>query len=417
MPDSVYPYKIDYDDMAPDPEYYKHPKWPIWLECWKVFLLFAAFSFPMLYAAYDQGGWGQVWFPALMLLFPILSTFLRRKIRLLIPFALVHAAFGAYVYFLAPNDLMSLLGYIFVIMVFVYGMVRHMSHEEERDMSYATLYLAIGMMLLTYLACTIREHEEYQTALLAQGLLYSVLFLSYQHRISIGRTLSVMDSRDNFSTKRTIRFNRVVFLAYMGLLALVFALLYQLGLSRLLSLGGQYLLLGIRRLVRYLTKTEPAPGVKEEEAAAESNMQDEASQMLVPAGKTGAGWVAAQKVLVVVFIVLLVVLAIYAVIRIFRRFHNTYGYREKNYTENKTFYSFERTARKRRSLRQVLDLGPEDRIRRAYYNKVKHKIDKTVLRSDTPSQTALKEPQIAGLLDQYDRVRYDPAFEKEQSWH
>ena len=38
MPDPVSPYKIDHQDMAPDPEYYKHPKWSISLECWKVFL-------------------------------------------------------------------------------------------------------------------------------------------------------------------------------------------------------------------------------------------------------------------------------------------------------------------------------------------------------------------------------------------
>ena len=417
MPDPVSPYKIDHQDMAPDPEYYEHPKWSISLECWKLCLLFASFSFPMLYAAYDQGGWGQVWFPALMLFFPILSTFLRRKLRMLVPFILVHAGFGAYVYLLSPNDLMSLFGYIFVIMLFVYGMYRHMTHEEERDMSYATLYLAIGMMLLTYLACTIRGHEEYQTALLAQGLVYSLLFLSYQHRTSISRTLSVMDSRDNFSTKRTIRFNKVVFLAYMGLLALAFALLYALGLSKWLTLGGQYLMLGIRRLVRFLTKTEPAPGVKEEEAAAESNIQEEASQMLVPAGKTARGWVVAQRILVVVFVVVVVLLLIYVLVRTFQRFHKTYGYSEKNYTENKTFYTREKTVRRRRTLREMLDLGPEDKIRKAYYNTVKHKIDKTVLRSDTPSQAAGKEPEIAPLVDRYDQVRYDPAYGKEPSWH
>jgi len=392
------------NERMPDIQYYKKPLYPVWMECIKVWLMFALGLFIVFYAAYDVGeGYGFYYYVAVLCVMPVLSVAVRRKVKSLVAYLALHAVFFGWCW-LSPSPVLTAMAAIYILLLTVYGMVRNMSKEVERELSMLTFYTAIGVMVVVYIISVLRNKQVYESQLLIQGLIYTLIFLYFDHRVSVMNALKAMDKQGNFSTKRIIRFNNGVFLIYMVLAVGLFWLLYYAGLSNVLGWIGRLILTIIRKIVGFLTSDE-VPEVEEIEEVVQTG--EEASQMGgLPAGKTSPFWEFLQHILVAVFVAFIVFALIMLVIRLFKNFHESYGYTESGYEEYKTFYTkHEAEGEKRRGL-SVFDRSPENLIRRAYYKKVRKKIDKTVSRSDTPSEVAEKLPEVAELIDRYDQVRY-----------
>ncbi len=393
------------NERMPDIEYYKKPLYPVWMECIKVWLMFALGLFILFYAAFDVGeGYGYFYYVGVLGLMPPLSVIVRRKVKSLIAYLALHAVFFGWLW-LSPSPVLTALAAIYIILVTVYGMVRNMSKELERELSMITFYAAIGMMILVYIIAIVRgKQTAYEGTLLIQGLIYTLIFLYFDHRVSVMNALKAMDRQGNFSTKRIIRFNSAVFLVYMAAAVGLFWLLYYVGLGNLLDWIGHMILRLIRTIVGLLTSEETT--VVEEVETVVENQSDTSQMGGLPAGVTSPIWVFLQHILVAVFVVFIVFALVMLIIRLFKSFHGTYDYSESGYEEYKTFYDKPETESVRRRGLSIFDRSPENLIRRAYYRKVRKKIDKTVSRSDTPTEVAGKVPEVTELIDQYDRVRY-----------
>ncbi len=393
------------NERMPDLHYYKIPLYPLWMECIKVWLMFAIGLFVLFYAAYDVGGgYRYYYYIGLLCLMPPLSVLVRRKVKSLIAYLALHALFFACLW-ISPSPVLTVLAVIYIILVTVYGLVRSMSKERERELTMLTFYLAIGVMVAVYLLAIIRSKPQYESQLLIQGLIYTLIFLYFDHRSSVMDALKAMDKQGNFSTKRIIRFNNAVFLIYMVLTVGLFGLMYYAGFSNILNWIGRLILRLIRWIVGMLT-SEEVPEVEEVETIVET--QEGASEMGgLPAGETSPVWEFLQHILVVAFVIFIGWALIMLLIRLFKSFHNSYGYSENGYEEYKTFYEKPGDEGEKRRGLSLFDMSPENRIRRAYYRKVRGKIDKTVSRSDTPSEVGEKLPDVAEIAEKYDEVRYN----------
>lgn len=392
-------------ERMPDKYFYKIPKYPVWMECIKVWILFAVPGFVLLYGSYDQGGgYGEFWFPLVLLIMPIFSTIIRRKIRFLILFILLHAAMCAWV-LLSPNLLMSALGGLYMLLLTVYGLVRSLSREPEKDMSSFTLIAAIGTMLLVYIIMFIRVHLEYEWSLMLQGFIFTIIYLWYDHETAVRDALKTMDKQGNMSTRRVIQFNGNVFNGYLAFGVILLVIAYAAGLGRVIGSVGNLLLMVIRKIVGFLTRDTEAP-VIEEETTVVSDVIESNDMGGLPQGETSPFWAFLQHVLVVLFIGFLLYVIVVLLIRAFKNYHRSANYKEEGYEEYKTYYTKARPEKEARQRLSIFDRSPENMIRRAYYKKVRKQIDKKALRSDTPAEVAVKLPEVAEIVDNYEKVRY-----------
>jgi hypothetical protein len=396
------------EERMPDLDYYRKPKYPIWIETLKVFLMFAPGVMILLYAGYDlaEGTYRYTPFALGFLLMPIFATIIRRSVRNLLFFLIPHILFGVYVYFLSPHIVMTAIGFLYVIILTVYGLVRQMSRQGEREMTMLVIFAAVFIMLVVYGMAIYRGHGEYEMMLLGQGLSFVVLFLFYQHRISLLTTLGAIDKDSNFSTKHVIGFNTRVYFIYISMAVALFIGLYIAGFGDLLRIFGRWLLLMIRKIVRALVKVDPTPETIEKEAQEAQQIQQDIGMVIGQGIETAMIWIILQKILEVVTTIGLIALAIYLIYRFIRRFMSSYQYVGSGYEETRV--NLNRTVRDkvREGRLSIFDRSPENLIRREYWKKVRPEIDKTVLRSDTPEQAGDKLASVQPIVQDYDRVRY-----------
>ena len=396
------------EERVPEIDFYLRPRYPIWIEALKVFLMFALGGMVILYAAFDLAGGGHSYtlFAAGFFVMPVLSTILRRWGKNIFVFLLPHGLFAAYIYFLSPDLILTSLGVLYLIALVLYGLVRQMSRQEEKDLSMIVLFAAVFVMMIIYGLAIYRGHGEYEKLLLGQGMVYVVLFLFYQHRISLITTLGTIDKGSNFSTRQVVGFNTRVFFVYMFMAVVLCVGLYLMGLGELLSIFGRWLLLMIRRLVRALVKVEPTPEAAEEEMVEEQQVQKDIGMVIGQGIETGAFWIFLQKILEVVVLIGLVVLVMWALYKLVTRFMGSYRYQGSGYEETRVSISRVPREKIRSAGFSLFDRSPENRIRREYWKRVKSAIDKTVRRSDTPREVAGKMPQVAEIVEDYQKVRY-----------
>ena len=390
----------------PDKYYYKIPKYPVWMECMKVWILAAVPTLLMVYASYDtNGGYSRVWYPvtALMLM-PVLSTILRRTLKSLILYVLAGLIMFAWV-IPAENLIMATMMVIFTGALFIYGVARSVSHEAEKDMSGFVLLTLVLVMLLIYVIMVFRGHLEYEFSLLMQGFGIAVVYLWYDHQAQVRTALKAMDKQGNMSTKRVIRFNTNVFNGYLLVGVGVFAAAYFAGLGNLVQLVGRLLLTIIRAIVGLFSKEYEIPEVESTGEGVISSGGGDEMGLPVPA-QTSLFWQILQQILVVVFTGFLIACLVILLIRLFRSFHRNAVYREEGYEEYKTFYSKAKPQREKSGRLSIFDRSPENLIRRAYYKAVRKQMDKTVSRSDTPVEVGEKLPEVLQLVDSDQQVRY-----------
>lgn len=393
------------NERMPEIDFYRIPKYPVWVECIKVWLMFMVPGMMILYASYVRaGGYSQWWYPLLLLLLPIISTVVRRMLKSLILFLLAHIAMGAFV-LLAPDLVVLSLSAIFVLGLTVYGFARSVSKEAERDLNSMVLLCVVLVMLAVYVLCVVQGHLEYEWPLMVQGFVFTIVYLSYDHHTSVRDSLKAINKQGTMSTKRVVKFNAGVFAGYMVLGVVVMFGAYFAGLGTVLTKLGGLIMKVIRAIVGFLTSDETVPvdDTQWETVAVESE-DDGLVGYVVP--ETSPFWEFLQHVLVVLFIGLVLYFFIRLMIGFFKSFHATRRYQEADYDEYKSFFSKAKAPKEKRERLSIFDRSPENLIRRAYFRKVRRKIDKEVLRSDTPVQVGDKLSDVKQIVEEYQRVRY-----------
>ncbi len=409
-------YQRNYSDneRMPEKNAHKAAKYPLWLECYKVWLMF---SFPLallMFIAYFLGGSSMLYFPAVMLVFPIIATIARRVFKNLFLFLLAHIAMGAW-FLLSPSVYLTVGGGIYLILLMVYGLVRQLSSEGEGDLGYTSLYVCIALMMVIYILAEYLGRTGFIKILVPMTIVYAALFFFYQHRTSVMDALKAMDRKSNFSVPQILRFNSGMFLIYLVIIAGIFATLYFVGLSDLLRKAGNLLIVLIKRLMRALLRVPPTEeAVQEEEHIIQEMTQDNPMSGL-DSGVTSPFWIFMEKILVVVFIIAVVIFLGYLAVQLYKKFNASYKFQGAGYEETKTFYKEDKTEETVMPKLKWYDRSFENRIRRQYYRKVKGAVGKIVFSSDTPREVGEKLPAARDIIPDYTKVRYDPAFGKEDS--
>lgn len=393
------------DGQLPDPDYFKIPKYPIWIESLKVFLLFAPAAAVILYAAFDiAGGFQYAWFAAGFFIMPWISNMLRLRLGNIILYIIIHLLFLGWL-FLSPQLVLTALGTVFWISLTLYGVIRQLAKESAREASLAVLLGSMAVMIGIYVAAASRNHLDFSMTLIILSLGYGILFLFYQHWIGVHDALRSIEKEGNFSVRRIISFNNKMFLGYLAGVIILFTAAYFAGLGDLLTWLSMLLLRLIRKAARYLSTIDGATEYAEEEAM-EEDMEENAFAAFGKA-EAGAFWLILQKILEIVFVLIIIGFIAVACWYIFRRFSEVHRYQEQGYEETKVFYkSVPREKKKRRSLRQIFDASPENKIRKQYYKKVRNYMGKKVHLCDTPTEVAETVTEVQDIVEAYDKARY-----------
>lgn len=394
------------DGQLPDKDYYKIPKYPILIESLKVFLLFFFGAMFIWFTAYDVAdGYDYSWFAAGFFLMPWISSFMRRWVGNIFIYSGLHALFLGWL-FLSPDKALTLLGAIFWVALTLYGAARQLSKESEREASLFVLGVTMAAMVLIYILAVNRDRMGFIIPLIITSSLYGVLFLYYQHWIGVHDALRNIDKEGNFSIKRTIGFNTKLFVGFMALAVVFLTAMYFAGMGDLINWLSYMLILFIKKAGRYLASIEGNEEYIEPEEETDEIIQ-ESNGFGNFETYTSPFWVFLQYLLEILFVLLVLVLIGYACYYIFRRFNEVHKYQEQGYEETKVFYkSIPKEKRPRRSLRSLFDTSPENRIRRAYYKKVRTQMGKKVQPYETPTEVAETLTDVQELVEAYDEARY-----------
>lgn len=397
------------DGQLADKDYYKQPKYPVIIEALKVFLMLVGIVPIMLYAGYDLAGrtYEYSWFAIGFMLMPWISTYVRRCISSIFAYILVHLILGSWL-LLSPHLILTCFGVIFWIILTVYGIVRQMSKESERELSMAMLLLVIAAMVAIYILAVDRNCLEFTPVLMSLAIIYGIMFLYYQHWIGVHDALKSIDKEGNFSVRRIIGFNNKMFVAYLGIVVALFAILYVAGMDDMINWLTTMMILFVRKLARIIDEAEPEEGYIEEEAPAQSESGSGDSWMPAETPEPSPFWLFLEFLLEVVFIVLVIGFIVYCCYSLFKRFSEVHKYQEQGYEETKVFYKAAPKEKKpkRRSLKELFDNSPENKIRRAYYKKVRGQMGKRVHPYETPTEVAETLADVKEMVQAYDEARY-----------
>ncbi len=397
------------DGQLADKDYYKKPKYPVVIEALKVFLMMVGIVPFILYAGYDLAGknYDYAWFSIGFMLMPWISTYVRRCIPNIFIYILAHVIMGAWI-ILSPHLIMTCFGVIYWIILMVYGIVRQMAKESERELSMAMLLLVIAGMIGIYILAVDRNCLEFTPVLMSLAIIYGIMFLYYQHWIGVHDALKSIDKEGNFSVRRIIGFNNKMFLAYLGIVVALFAILYIAGMDNMINWLTTMMIMFVRKVAQIINEADGSEGYIEEQAPqANDEAPDEPMFGMEPA-EPSPFWLFLEFILEVVFFVIVIGAIIYFCYSLFKRFSEAHKYQEQGYEETKVFYKSAPKEKKprRRTLREMFDNSPENKIRRAYYKKVRGYMGKRVHPYETPTEVAETVTEVQELVQAYDEARY-----------
>ena len=397
------------DGRLGDKEYYKKPKYPVVIEALKVFLLLVGIVPFILYAGYELADktYEYAWFSLGFMIMPWISTYVRRCIPSIIVYILAHLVMGAWI-LLSPHVIMTCFGVIFWGILTVYGIVRQMSKEAERELSMPMLLLVLAGKVGIYIVAVDHNCLAFTPVLMSLAILYGVLFLYYQHWIGVHDALKSLDKEGNFSVRRVIGFNNKMFLAYLGIVVAVFAILYVAGMDDLINWLTTMMILFVRKLAQIINEADESEGYIEEQAPAQDEGAADGPMFGVEPAEPSPFWLFLEFLLEVAFFAIVVGFIVYCCYSAFKRFSEVHKYQEQGYEETKVFYKAapKQKKPKRRSLREMFDNSPENKIRRAYYKKVRGYMGKRVHPYETPAEVAETLPDVRELVQAYDEARY-----------
>ena len=395
------------DGRLGDKEYYKKPKYPVVIEALKVFLLVGGIIPIVLYAGYELAGstYEYSWYAIGFMLMPWISTYVRRCVSNIFVYVLAHLVMAGWI-LLSPHLILTCVAVAYWIILTVYGIVRQMSKESERELSMAMLYLVMAAMVAVYIVAVDHNCMGFTPVLMSLAILYGVMFLYYQHWIGVHDALKSIDKEGNFSVLRIIGFNNKMFLAYLGIVVVVFAVLYVAGMDDLINYLTAMMIMFIRRVSRLLSEADTSEGYIEEEPPAQEQEGVSPEMAMIP-GETAPFWLVLEFILEVVFFAVVIGFIAYCCYSAFKRFSEVHKYQEQGYEETKVFYkAVPKQKKQRRSLKDMFDNSPENKIRRAYYKKVRGQMGKKVHPYETPIEVAETLPDVRELVQAYDEARY-----------
>ncbi len=396
------------DGQLADKDYYKQPKYPVVIEALKVFLMVVGIVPFILYAGYDLAGksYEHAWFAIGFMLMPWISTYVRRCIPNIFAYILAHLILGSWI-LLSPHLIMTCFGVIYWLILTVYGIVRQMSKESERELSMAMMLLVIAGMIAIYILAVDRNCLNFTPVLMSLAIIYGIMFLYYQHWIGVHDALKSIDKEGNFSVRRIIGFNNKMFLAYLGIVVAVFAILYIAGMDDMINWLTTMMIMFVRKIAKAIDEAEPSEGYIEEQAP-QGGGEAEGPLFGAETPEPSPFWLFLEFLLEVVFIAIVIGFIVYCCYSVFKRFSEVHKYQEHGYEETKVFYKSAPKEKKprRRSLREMFDNSPENKIRRAYYKKVRGYMGKRVHPYETPTEVAETVTEVQELVQAYDEARY-----------
>ena len=396
------------DGQLADKDYFKKPKYPVVIEALKVFLMVFGIVAVILYAGYElaDSTYRYAWYAIGYVLMPWISTFVRRCIPNVFVYILVHLLMAGWI-FLSPHLILTCIGIVYWLMLTVYGIVRRMAKEGERELSMAMLLLTLAGMVCIYVVAVDHNCLAFTPVLMSLAILYGVMFLYYQHWIGVHDALKSIDKEGNFSVRRIIGFNNKMFLAYLGIAVAVFAIFYVAGMDDMINWLTAMMIAFVRKTSRIFSEADGSEGYIEEEMPESSG---EAGSPLVGGEipEPSPFWLFLEFLLEVIFFVAVIAFIAYACYSLFKRFSEAHKYQEQGYEETKVFYKAVPKEKKprRRSLREMFDNSPENKIRRAYYKKVRGYMGKKVHPYETPAEVAQTLTEVREMVQAYDEARY-----------
>lgn len=383
------------------------PKYPIYIEALKVFLIFMGVAGVVSYAAYYCGGYDAVLYTLPLYLQPWIATYVRRRWKKVALDALLLVLYA--VWLLRSSALVvTLFSGAYMIGVTAYQIVREFSESEEREAGILVAFINVVLMLAIGIFAIVQGLRGFEWWLGGMAILFVVLFVRYQHYVAIEgamKHLKAAAQHSYFSMRRVKQINNRIIWSFIGILLSVIGLAYVVGLDDVVenmaeevveyinfeshkgfSLGAP----GTSTVMSDLAEDEPP---KWDGSRAESDFTCALGDI--------------SAVIFIVWSVLTIgVLIAHLIIEERMRRKDEKKTEDLELKETKAFIRSSAPKRRRRSLAQILDRSPENLIRRAYYKRVKGEMGKAVQRSDTPKQVGGKLTDMETLVEQYSEVRY-----------
>ena len=131
--------------------------------------------------------------------------------------------------------------------------------------------------------------------------------------------------------------------------------------------------------------------------------------------ESGTIWLILEKILEIGFVLLALGAIAVLIYFLVRRVGGGSRYQEAGYEETKVFYKEAPKAKtRRRSLKELFDNSPENKIRKMYYKKVKGQMGKKVQPYETPHEVGEVLTDVKELVREYDEARYAAQNIKDQ---
>lgn len=249
------------------------------------------------------------------------------------------------------------------------------------------------------------------SVLAAWAPVYLVCGLITRQTAGVDQALSHLRSGARQPVQAVLRMQNTVLILLLVLVLLLILPASVLPLGAVLYALGDWIMLGIRALIRWLFAggdgaEEPPPTEQQAPPPQGENILEQ-----LPQGEAGIVWVILGYVLAVVVLAALVLLVIWAVIHLLRRFSGARGVGDGDQRE---FLkpSMEKQAAKRQPLwRPRFGSGPQARVRRAYYRAVRRQIRRgarvTQAQTTGEIQQALAGTEgLPELTQLYNEARY-----------
>jgi len=380
-------------------------------------LLFCGISVLPTFALYVQTPrmalWGLTLLPVTLLFF-----FLRRVCSFFLLFSAAHIVcllgIPYAIYYFTGNLIPALGTLAYLLILTIYSFVRRLGKESSGLtlpllLAFAFFYLATAVIMDKALG--IQLYAPY-TAFTGISFL---LFVCYTQAVNIEETLTDAYVQSAQHTKAIFRFNNRSTALFLLLCAAIMGSMVLLPVSDALWALLYALRDGIRALLGMLPEGEPeTTTVPSDKTGTQGGLdlsglmpEEEPREPLIPPEVLQA--------IVLIFLVLLIIFGIvYFIYRMYRRFGegvDTTG-DIKEFVEPR---ELQLTEKARRGFRQLFEriIGPENKIRRLFYQKVRdyHKKNRqTILPSETAAEIAARmaaeNGEITELREKYDAVRY-----------
>lgn len=379
------------------------PRYPIWIEGLKVFLIFMGAACAISYAAFYAGGYEAILYTVPFYVQPWLTTYVRRRWNTVIRDALLSVVFVAWL-FLAPNLATGFTAMGYVVLLTGYQIIREFSYETEREAGTGVIAINAACMVLVGVLMILHRQWQFISVLNILTIGYAVLFLKYRHYMTIEELIGTekgSEEKSNFSEQRVREHNNRMFWVFCAIIILIIVVVNEAGTEEVLVRNIDKIVIRVEENLNHggqkIKPIRTTPVLEEQVDWLKENYEFTLARLF--------GYII-RWILMYWYVLAIIVFILYMIKEDYMRRKEKRKYEKLEYSETKEFYKGTAPKRFRRSLVQLLDRSEENLVRRAYYKRVKGEIGKTVERSDTPMQVGEKLPDAKELTKRYNEIRY-----------